>query len=80
VYKWNGTKSPIHFSSKNEYDDDERLILWCFVADTALKHPVWKPVVNTHIMPRKRRREEDNNCILTEPAVFLPIQMVNSFY
>jgi len=42
--------------------------------DTALKHPVWKPVVNTRIMPRKRRREEDN-CILSAPAVSLPMQM-----
>ena len=67
------------FSSKHEYDDAEWLILWCFVADTALKHPVWKPVVNTRIMPRKRRREEDDNCILTEPAVSLPMQMVNFF-
>jgi len=67
------------FFSKHEYDDAERLMLCCFVADTALKHPVWKPVVNTRIMPRKRRREEDN-CILTAPAVSLPMQMVNSFY
>ena len=51
-----------------------------FLADTALKHPVWKPVANTCIMPRKRRKEEDNNCILTAPAVSLPIQMVNYFY
>ena len=77
--KYDGTKSPIPFSSKHEYDDAEWLILLCFAADTALKYRVWKPIVNTRIMPRKRRREEDNNCILTEPAVSLPMQMVNFF-
>jgi hypothetical protein len=64
---------------KYEYGDAEMLILWYFMADTSVKHPIWKPVVNTYIMSRKRRREEDSSCILTAPTGSLPIQMVISF-
>ncbi|XP_021916652.1 choline-phosphate cytidylyltransferase A-like isoform X3 [Zootermopsis nevadensis] len=43
--------------------------------DTSLNHPVWKPLVDTCTMSRKRPREEDDNCVPPAPAVSLPLQM-----